>query len=171
MPALELVANLATGVKKDTSSHWLIGGQSLLRVQVAWLRVLRRLQSWNILNIMGLSSRFQKFSEEKVNWSGNTAWKIIDGWPTDYDEKQLIYDAKIPHFYICHPIYILWLVYTSCEEGDRSYFCKSDNNCMTFLTSSHIVNELKIADFNMCQPNLFPEEEIGGKENQFHIAT
>ena len=42
---------------------------------------------------------------------------------------------------------------------------------MTFLTSSHIVNELKIADFNMCQPNLFPEEERGGKENQFHIAT
>ena len=169
MPALELVANLATGLKKDTSSHWLIGGQSLLSVQVAWLRVLRRLQSWNILNIMGLSSRFQKFSEEKVNWSGNTAWKIIDGWPTDYDEKQLIYYEKILHFYICHLLYSLTGLHFMW--GRWSYFPKSDNDCVTFLTSSHIVNELKIADFNMCQPNLFPEEERGGKENQFHIAT
>ena len=72
---------------KYTLCHWLIGGQSLLWV-AASLHI-PYLLNWNMRPYQIMSchlnqiNRILRTQQETNNWSRNTAWEIIDIWPTD----------------------------------------------------------------------------------------
>ena len=127
---------------KYTLCHWLIGGQSLLWV-AASLHI-PYLLNWNMRPYQIMSchlnqiNRILRTQQETNNWSRNTAWDIIDRWPTDLWSQ----DFCIISIFHLRYTFLIFRCFMSSSDWKWSNFLKKLlhlRNCVTFLTNRYYI--------------------------------